>query len=89
MQGGAGKHTSMTMINMVLKCTKKSLNDEADNIILTQTGFVVGNKNFQRKHKQYCSLKEEVIFRIILKNSGLFSGLIRKILPYFPDYSGR
>ena len=29
--------------------------------------------------------KEEVIFRIIPENSGLFSGLIRKIVPYFPD----
>ena len=28
---------------------------------------------------------EEVIFRIIPENSGLFSGLIRKIVPYFPD----
>ena len=28
---------------------------------------------------------EEVIFRIIPENSGLFSGLIRKIVLYFPD----
>ena len=34
------------------------------------------------------NLKEEVIFRIIPENSGLFSRLIRRIIPYFPDQSG-